>query len=272
MARTTKEIQEAMTAELQVKLPELSTSKVAEWRLWTYIVATAIRMFELILDLFRNEIEEIAEKITPGTPRWYVDMCYRFQNGHKLLYDDKTGLLYYAEDVPATQIIKQVAKIESRGKLLLKVATTDADGFLVPLTQEQLYNFNGYIEAIHFAGLEVVTMSLPADLIRYDIKVYYDPVIPASIVQDNVLAALEAFKLARTFDAVFYSQKLVEAVLSAKGVVTAKLNGIEHKAVTDEGFAPVDVVVPLAAGYYNYDESSIITMQLVKQINDEPED
>ena len=270
--RTTKEIQNAIIANLQAEHTGLSTSKVAEWRLWTYIVATAIRMFEVILDLFRREVEEITEKVAPGTPRWYVEMCYRFQNGHELLYDSKTALLYYAEDAPEARIIKQVAKIETRNGLLLKVATTDTEGQLVPLSQEQLYNFTGYMEAIHFAGLNIVPMSLPADLIKYDIKVYYDPVVPATTVRNNVLAALEAFKLTRTFDAIFYPQRFVEAALSAHGVVTIELNSIEHKTATGEDFAPVEVMAPLSAGYYNYDGDSTITMQLIKHISDESED
>ena len=107
MARTINEIQAGIVSELEAGTEvKLSTSKVAEWRLWTWVVATAIHTFEVILDLFRKEVQEKTDKITPGTVRWYGEQCLRFQNGHKLLFDKKTAALYYAEDDPAARIVK----------------------------------------------------------------------------------------------------------------------------------------------------------------------
>ncbi len=36
MARTINDIQQSIITDLQTYFPKLSTSKVAEWRLWTY--------------------------------------------------------------------------------------------------------------------------------------------------------------------------------------------------------------------------------------------
>lgn len=95
MARTINEIQTGINTALEAGTEvKLSTSKVAEWRLWTWIVATAIQAFEVILDLFKKEVQEKTDKITPGTVRWYGEQCLRFQNGHKLLFDKNTAALY----------------------------------------------------------------------------------------------------------------------------------------------------------------------------------
>ena len=95
MARTINDIQQSIITDLQTYFPKLSTSKVAEWRLWTYVVAAAIHAFEIILDLFRQEVDELTAKITPGTKLWYAEMCYRFQNGHTLVFDKNTAQFYY---------------------------------------------------------------------------------------------------------------------------------------------------------------------------------
>ena len=93
MVRTIKQIQELMTAEMVAAHPEMSKSATAEWRLLTWVVAAAIHTFELIFGKFKNEIDAAADKITPGTARWYVAQCKRWQNGHEIKFDDTTAEL-----------------------------------------------------------------------------------------------------------------------------------------------------------------------------------
>ena len=65
MARSISEIQNGMITAAQKNLSmQLSVSKVAEWRTWTYIFAAAIHVFEIILDTFKVEIDTITNKIT----------------------------------------------------------------------------------------------------------------------------------------------------------------------------------------------------------------
>ncbi|MEG1464808.1 MAG: hypothetical protein RSC11_07920, partial [Mucinivorans sp.] len=109
MARKIKEIHEVMVVELLAGHPTLSTSAVAEWRLLTWVVAVAIHTFEVVLDMFRAQIDAVADKITPGTVRWYVEQCKRFQNGHELKFDPQTAQLYYEHDDPSARIVSVVA-------------------------------------------------------------------------------------------------------------------------------------------------------------------
>ena len=44
MARTINDIQQSIITDLKANFPNLSVSKFAEWRLWTYMVAAAIRL------------------------------------------------------------------------------------------------------------------------------------------------------------------------------------------------------------------------------------
>lgn len=260
MARTIKQIQVAITAELEAKQPSLSTSAVAEWRLWTWVVATAIYSFEVILDLFRAEMDDVADKITPGTVRWYAEMCRRFQNGHELLFDDNTAQLYYKDDDPAARVVSVVAITERAMHLSVKVAKIDSANKVVPLSVDELYNFAGYIDVIKFAGVETTVISTTADALRYNIDIYFDPAVPATAVRAGVEDALEKFRSSLDFNSRLYRQRLVDAVMSVKGVVTAELRALDRKGASMTDFAAVGVVEELESGYFDYDAQSILTL------------
>lgn len=267
MARTITQIQTEIITDLQSRTElKLSTSKVAEWRLWTYVMAAAIHAFELLLDLFRQEVDALTNKITPGTVRWYAEMCYRFQNGYELLFDSKTAMLYYATDAPEARIIKVVAITEAPNLLSIKAAKLDANGRIVPLSADEKHNFTGYIDAIKFAGMQTDVISTTEDIIKYDIEVFFEPAIPSTAVRDNVLAALEAFKTSLGFDSMFYTQKFLDTVMSVAGVVTCDLKSLARKGATAPGFVPVRVFTELASGYYDYAPDSTLTLTSVKDI------
>lgn len=260
MARTIKEIQEAIKTNLVGGGIKLSTSAVAEWRLWTYVMATAIHVFELTLDFFRAEIDTLTNKITPGTVRWYAEMCYRFQNGHELLFDNKTAMLYYEKDVPQARIIKVVAITEAPNLLSIKAAKQDTNGKIVPLSPDEKHNFTGYIDAIKFAGMQTDVISTVGDKIRYDLEIFFDPAIPSTTVRDNVLAALEGFKTALGFDSMFYKQKFIDVAMAVPGVITVDLKGISRKGTSNADFVSVNVFTELESGYYDYAPDCVLTV------------
>lgn len=257
-----------MIAQLQAERPGLSSSKVAEWRLWTYIVATAIHAFELILDLFRKEVDELTNRITPGSETWYKEMCLRFQNGHELLFDNENAMLYYEADAPDTRIVKVVA-VKSAAEIYhrqisLKVAKFDTDGKVIPLSEDELYNFTGYVQVFKFADDPVDIVSTTADKILYDLEVFYEPAIPVTVVRGNVLQALSDFRLKLDFNAMFYPQRLLDVLLSVKGVVTADLKTIKRKGATDPDFEEVSVMSELQSGYFEYADDCVLAMTSIK--------
>ena len=268
MARTINEIQNEMIASLQAKTGlTLSTSKAAEWRLWTYIVAAAIHTFEIALDVFKSEADSLTNKITPGTVRWYAEMCYRYQEGHELLFDEQTAMLYYAQTDPDAQIIKVVGIRENLNKLTIKAAKKDAEGKIVPLDQEELYNFTAYIDAIKFAGMGVSVVSTNEDNLRYNLDVYFEPSVPISMVRNNIQAVMEQFKSSLGFDSMIYKQQFIDAIMGAQGVVTCNLVTLERKGSTDEEYIPVDIYSELEAGYFEYAPDSILNMKSIKELS-----
>lgn len=259
MARTINEIQQTMMDGIVAERPDLSSSAAAEWRLWTRVVATAIYLFEVVLDRFRTEVDETADKIAPGTVRWYIEQCRRFQDGHELLFDEKTAQLYYAEDDPEARIIDVVAVTEGADALSIKVATLDDQNRIVPLSADQLRNFAGYIDAIKFAGVEVTVVSTTADAVRYDMEVFYDPTVPATTVRERVVNALDAFRTGADFNATLYRQRFIAAVMAAEGVVTVDLKKLERKGASAEAFQTVAVADELEAGYFDYTDDSTLS-------------
>lgn len=263
---TIKEIQDSITAATEAEGLKLSTSKVAEWRLWAYVIAAAIHAFELALNLFRSEIDTLTNKITPGTVRWYAEMCYRFQNGHELLFDDKTAMLYYDKDDATARIIKVVAITEGENRLSVKAAKLDDKGKIIPLSADEKYNFTGYIDAVKFAGVETDVISTTEDKLRYELEVFFEPSIPATTVRDNVLAALEKYKTALGFDSMFYTQKFIDTVMAVPGVVTCDLKALSRKGASAPSFVPVRIYTELESGYYEYDKDCVLTLTSVKEI------
>lgn len=267
MARTINDIQQSIIADLKANFPKLSASKFAEWRLWTYVIAAAIHAFEIILDMFRQEVDELTTKITAGTKLWYAEMCRRFQNGHTLVFDKQASQFYYEEDDPDSQIVKVVAVNEGYKMVSIRVAKTDSEGRIIPLTESERRNLTDYIDTIHTTGIPTTIVSTTADTIRYDLNVYYDPSVPSSAVKENVDKALDAFKTSLSFDAMFYAQRLVDAVMHAEGVVTVKVVSLEHKTSTGSSYTPVDVMTELAAGYFEYaTEGNTLTLTSTKSL------
>lgn len=278
MARTITEIQQAITSNLQTRLPGLSTSKTGEWSLWAYIVAVAIQSFEIILDLFRKEMDELTDKITPGTLRWYAEMAKRFQNGDSLEFDQNTALLYYPVDNPEKRIIEVAAVSESTGEsnvLFIKVAKKDDAGNIVELTSDELYNFKAYIDAIKFAGCTTEVISTNADQIYYDMTVYHDPSIPSQTIRDNTEQVLQDFKTNIDFDGVVYRQKILDAVMAVPGVTTVVMDTLEqhsYQSKGDDDWTTVTTHATLDAGYFDWADGSVdgkkcnITVKTVNEL------
>ena len=147
------------------------------------------------------------------------------------------------------------------------MAKTDGEGRIIPLDDSERRNLADYIDTIHTTGIPTTIVSTTADTIRYNLEVYYDPAVPSSVVREQVGQALETFKTSLSFDAVFYAQRLVDAVMHAEGVVTVKVVRLEHKTSAGADFAPVDVLAELAAGYFEYAaEGNTLTLTSIKSL------
>ena len=260
--RTLTEIRSDLLAKQQEQLPNLSSSQAADWFIWINIFAYGIYLFEVVMDVFKTDVENQLEKNQPGTPKWYSEKALAFQNGYTLQVDD-FGVVGYAVIDEAARLVKHASVVENTdGTVTIKVAKINEESNeLEPLslTNGEYLSFQRYMNKVKFAGTAVEYRTLDPDSVEYDINIYYDPLYVPANVQTSVLEALDAFRIDLSFDALLFKSDFVNAIQAVAGVKSVKVNSMN--ILPSEGDPVVlDVVQELASGYFNYSETSTITM------------
>ena len=142
----------------QTMLTELtSTSKVAVWRLWAWLISVAIWTHEMLWDALKAEIDAIVDAAIPGTAKWYREQVLAYQHGDEL--ETIGNKIQYAGIIEAAQIIKQCSVEEYGGQLKIKVAKADN----VPLATLESGGLAAYLAEVKFAGTALLIISDAAD-------------------------------------------------------------------------------------------------------------
>lgn len=248
----------------QQLLQDLQTpSRVARWRNVFWVVAAAIWLHERLWDATRVELQAIADSSHIGTLRWYVEKAKQFQLGYDLTIINNVPA--YDVDDPFSRIVERAAGRENGVIVLLKVAKLVGD-VVTPLDEGELEAFTAYMDEMKMAGTTLNVVSLPADLFKVDLTVFYDPLVldsaGALILEPSVKPvedAVNAYLANVPFDGRYRRSALqdaVQAVPSVRDVVVNNLQAkhgllpyaqvpIHYDAVS--GHAKVDPLHPLAA-------------------------
>ncbi|HLO38378.1 MAG TPA: hypothetical protein VK173_07810 [Lacibacter sp.] len=234
MARAITDIQNEIIAQVQANAtlaPLLtSTSKVAVWRLLTYVVAVCIWTLEKLFDIHVIDVNETISKLKPHSLRWYAEKARAFQYGYNLVddadYYDNTGI----DDatIEASQVVAYAAVVEQERGLRIKVARDTGD--LAALTSPQLTAFIEYMKRVKDAGVRLNITSTAADGLKLTLEIYYNPLVlnstgarldgaGAEPVQDAVKNYLKNLP----FNGVFVLQSLIDQLQVVDGVKIAHL-------------------------------------------------
>lgn len=237
MARTITEIQDEIIANVNTDLPELtSTSQVALWRLWTYIVAVAIAVHEQLWDAFKVDLQTIADSAQVGTAQWLQAQALKFQ------YDAGNPQVLVVEDfVPVYPIIDESLQIvevaavnqQTNRRVIVKVAKDDGGGGLTPLDNVELSAFRSYIRAIQFAGTSVSVVSEDADRLFIQMEIFYDGQYVQTDVSTNLKAAIDDYIRNLDFDGIVNKNALIDVMQSVDGVVDIKLDILRGRTASD---------------------------------------
>lgn len=264
MARTIAEIQAQIIATVQADatLSGLnSTSATAIWRLWTYVVASAIWVHESLWDAFKVEVAAIAANLKPHTLLWYRNKALAYQHGGTLVagedYYDNTGL--DPDDIAAQKIIKQAAVTETTDGLLTIKVAKESGGQLAPLSGGETAAVAAYFGDIKDAGVVLNVRSVNADRLRVQVDVYYDPTIlsatgerldgqAATPVQD----AAKAYLRNLPFDGEFVKARLVDAMQAVEGVNVPEIRLCQARRDDDPSFGNVDVFYQPFSGFLKF--------------------
>lgn len=277
MARSTSEIYDSLVIEkgqfnsLTELLPDFdnsqnflndvdSKSKVAEWRLWLWIVAFAAHTLEVFQDLFREDVLEIAEQSKSHNLKWYQKQCLDFQYGDDLVWSDANSKYAYESIDANKKIITRAASSESENILTLKVAKSDEK-----LTNAELAAFKEYVAEIKDAGTEVIVISSDADLFKMELDVYYDPLVllaNGKLIADNsvdpIAMAIESYLDNLPFDGKLSISALQDYLQAATGVIDPHIKSVQAKSSTGDYASVTRVYTPLS-GWIAHDLSSTIT-------------
>lgn len=241
-------------------------SQFAEWRLWVSIFARAIWAFENIMDIFKAEVQTIIAKKQPGTLAWYSERILEFQGetltgniyqGDNLIVDN--GVVRYETPDPSRRLITQAALSAAAGTLAIKLAKKDGATTYQKLTASELLAFGVYMDNIKYPGTTINLISADGDVITYELNIIYDPIFTTATIETNVLAKLEEFRQSLGFDDRLYSQKLVEKVMEAEGVVTVEVVSLDAYGYSTQTTTSVGIMWQLESGYFNFDPASVLT-------------
>lgn len=262
MARTISEIQQQIidtkNADTTLSAYAWSDSKVAIWRLWTYVVAVCIWTLEQLFDYHKAEVVNIIATQKPHTLEWYVYKAKQFQYGVALPPDAD---VYPSESTdPEVAIISYAAAVELSNLVRVKVAKS-AGGMLESLSVDELDAFSGYMNRVKDAGVRLQLTSGNPDNLQLVISVFYDPLVLSSSgerldgASDTPVAdAINSFLSSLPFNGEFVLNNLIAMLQKVEGVKI----GYVASAQANYGatpYVPIAVKYVPDAGYMVLDET-----------------
>lgn len=250
-----------------------STSNVAIYRLFAYIIAAAMYVHERLFDAHKKEVDTIIFNQKGGRLPWYRTMALSFQYGFDLIPDtdkfDNTGAT--AEQIEASKIIKNAAVNESddESRVIIKIAT-ETDGELAPISAQQRDAVATYFKEIKWAGIKLTIINYLPDLLFLNLLIQRDPLVldanGMSILNGNypVNDAIQAYMRLLPFDGefvIFDFLKYIQA--NAEGVIIPTAINIESSFIDPVLAAygePVSIAVKRIpeSGYFKVDNFDTI--------------
>lgn len=243
-----------------------SSSKVAVWRLFFWVVAVSIWSHEKLFEIFKSEIIEIGNNLITGTRNWYRIQSEAFQYGDALTWNPTKLKFEYPAGSTGAKVVKHASIREAVGILRIKVAKDDGSGGLMPLSTPEATAFETYINQVKFAGTSVSVVNLTADLLQLSIDIYYNPLLITStgesILNSGVFPVRDAINnhlINLPFDGTFNLTKLTDAIQNAVGVIdvvivtaNAKTGSNPYVAtgqnyIANAGYLEIDPTFPLSS-------------------------
>lgn len=235
MARTIEEIQGAIIADKEAT-PELavydSTSKRALWRLWCFVVASAILLVEQLLDIFTANNEAIAAAATPATPAWIAKKVLEFQYSAT-----NPQVIQLIDLVPTYPVIATELRIITRcsvvttlsNQVKIKVAKGTTP---TALSADELSALQDYVNTIGVAGVTYLVESSEADKLFVGGDIYYAGQYSA-VIAANVITAIESYLATIPFNGTLKISDLEKTIRNVTGANDVVLRNIAARRDTD---------------------------------------
>jgi hypothetical protein len=253
-----------------------STSKVAEWRQWAWVVAVAIWALEKLFDTFKIEVEERIAATRVHTRGWYRETVLAYQDGDTLNDSGKYDVID-----PSKQIIKyaSVRKVimSGHGALRVKAAKANGNDFSV-LSANELAGLSAYMNLKTDAGTMIFATSTPPDSLKLSLDIYYDPQLLNSDGTDKstganvVIGGIKSYLKSMDFDGRLILTHLIDALQTIPGV---KIPVLQYAAAKINSGVYVDLYNPQTGTrqeFYNPDAGWLVLDEALTTINYVPYD
>lgn len=232
MARSVNEIQNQIINDVAAQ-PELVTltnnlSRRSIWRLWTFVTASAIALFEQLLDIFKADVENTVALSAPQTAQWVQNKVLQFQ------YDATTPqIVQLINLVPQYPTVNTDMRIVTRcsvksnvnNVVLIKVAKNTPPE---ALDGTELSALQSYIDIIGVAGVNYLVTSTASDKLYVQASIYYNGMYSVGI-QNAVITAIETYLANIPFDGVLKLSDLEGVIRNVTGVNDIVFNNVRAR-------------------------------------------
>lgn len=279
MARTVEEIKKDMTAEF-MKMEAVKSrygldgsksfadcfSMASLENIIFYVFAVAVWALEKLFDLHRADVDARIEQLEPHTLRWYVSKAKAYMQGQKLVTDcdyyDTEGMT--EQDIAAAKVVKYAVATESNMVVYIKVAR-EVDGNPAALTAGQLEGLTSYMNEIKDAGVSVQLRNEPADQMRIDLLIYYDPTLliidangnGSQNGKDPVRETTKQVIENLPFNGMFRKSDLMAALQALPCVEVADIKSVKVKPRNGAEWQTVEGYDRPFSGYYSIDALTV---------------
>ncbi len=242
-----------------------STSKVAVWRSFVFIISVGIWSLEKLFDEFKVFIDALIAKNKIHNFDWYIQTAKNFQFGFSLQEDgtyDNTGVDEGL--VIASKIVKQVAVDQLSSRLRFKLAKEDGNGQLIKMDETEISAFSQYMEKVKDAGTRLTIYSRDADLLKLEVDIYYDPQVLNTIGQRHdgtsdtpVQDQIQLFSRNLEFNGELILTKLTDFLQKIDGVLIPVIKKAEAKYALNDYTAIDERYIP-DSGYFLFDQDNSV--------------
>ncbi|KQC30165.1 hypothetical protein [Flagellimonas eckloniae] len=251
-----------------------STSKVALYNLWAYVVAASIWVLYQFHDTYTQETDQKIAEQKLFTLDWFREATLSFRYGHplvasgaQLVYSDDG---YTDEEIEDAQIIKRASvenkELDGRRFVFIKAASEDSDGNLQKLTDDQKNSLIDYWNRLSPAGTKFQVFSDDPDKLRLTMDFYYDPLVLTETggridgannqpVQD----ALRAYLKNLPFNGEFSIAELVDALQEVEGCSEREVSvkQAEHSFTNPVNYVAIEDFAIANSGYMEISDSDL---------------
>jgi hypothetical protein len=229
MARSITDIQAQILANIAADstlgTALTSTSKRAIYRLLAYVVAVGMAIHEQLIDVFQAEIEGVAASAPPSTPAWIQKQVFAFQ--YDSVNPQIVQLVNLVPTYPVVDTTKQIitqcsVRTDISGSVRVKVAKQSPP---VALASGELSALQTYLTTIGIAGINYIAVSQNSDKLYVQADIYFDGQY-ITVIQANVIAAINSFLSSLPFDGSMSISNLEVAIKAVAGVKDVVLNNV----------------------------------------------